>query len=413
MNSLIDLSIDDLSARFSRIETEAMVNVEEQVAALQTALAELTVRLTTIERPVVVEEYKDEVPTTTKATLSSIKVLPEFHGIKDEYASWRSLVTTTMKYIPKTDQQTYLDALLMIKMKIRGPAAAILSNHGTPLNFDAIIDRLDYSYADQRAMYVIEQELIVLQQGRMTVHEFYDKINEKMNMIITKIHMTHKEKLAAEALIENMREKALRTFITGLNNQIGNVLYSSNPKTLAEAYARLQTILSDRERMSFATQYNRNDVVSNNIQRQRVSEVMVNQNNRVDRNSFSAQMKNRTQNQTQNAGNRERFDMQRNPNFTPNFTPNFARNFAPKKESFANSPIPAETSKNEPMDVEASSMNVNIDNKRKFYPSGSNQFSRQHKVQRVNNIENEYDQCEEEFNEIDDTQSEASIFLES
>ena len=87
MNSLIDLSIDDLSARFSRIETEAMVNVEEQVAALQTALAELTVRLTTIERPVVVEEYKDEVPTTTKATLSSIKVLPEFHGIKDEYAS--------------------------------------------------------------------------------------------------------------------------------------------------------------------------------------------------------------------------------------------------------------------------------------------------------------------------------------
>lgn len=129
MNTLIDLNIDDLSARFSRIETEAMVNLEEQVTALKTALDALTLRLANIEKPAVVEEYKDEIPTTTKATLSSIKVLPEFHGIKDEYASWRSLVTTTMKYIPKTDEQTYLDALLMIKMKIRGPAAAILSNH--------------------------------------------------------------------------------------------------------------------------------------------------------------------------------------------------------------------------------------------------------------------------------------------
>lgn len=296
MNSLINIDINELSELFSRVETNKMEEMKDQIVALQATLEALTTRLTIIETPTVVEEYKDEVPVTTKASLSSIKALPEFHGNAEEYSSWRNLITTTMKYISKTDREVYLDALLLIKTKIRGPAAAILSNHGTPLNFDAIIDRLDYSYADQRAMYVIEQELIVLQQGKMTVHEFYDKINEKLNMIITKIHMTHREKIAADTLIENMREKALRTFITGLSNRMGNVLYSSNPKSLAEAYARLQTILSDRERMTFATQYNRNEVVSNN-----------NHNNQTDRKFPST--KNRMQNQPAFVANQERFNV--------------------------------------------------------------------------------------------------------
>lgn len=395
MNSLIDLDIDELSEQFSRVETAKMEEMKDQIAALQATLEALTTRLTTIETPTVVEEYKDEVPVTTKASLSSIKALPEFNGNAEEYSSWRNLITTTMKYISKTDSANYLDALLLIKTKIRGPAAAILSNHGTPLNFDAIIDRLDYSYADQRAMYVIEQELIVLQQGKMTVHEFYDKINEKLNMIITKIHMTHKEKIAADTLIENMREKALRTFITGLNNRMGNVLYSSNPKTLAEAYARLQTILSDRERMNFAAQYNRNEGVSNYTQRNRSEP---NQNNQTGHKTFSSN--NRTQAQFQNVDSRQRVDIRRNPNFTTK-----------TDQPNSNYHNTAGVNKNEPMDVDAASMNVNVDHKRKFNSIGSNQYSRQHKLQRVNNIENETGEYEEN-DDIDETQSEASIFLD-
>lgn len=64
-------------------------------------------------------------------------------------------------------------------------------------------------------------------------------------------------------------------------------------------------------------------------------------------------------------------------------------------------------------------MNVNVDHKRKFNSSGANQFnsdgsnqySRQHKLQRVNNIENETGEYEEN-DDIDETQSEASIFLD-
>lgn len=398
----------DLAALFSRLETNRMEEMKVQIEALQASLEALTTRLTTIEKPTVVKEYKDEVPVTTKASLTAFKALPEFHGKIEEYPSWRNLVTTTMKYISKADDENYLNALLLIKAKIRGPAAAILSNHGTPLNFDAIIDRLDYSYADQRAMYVIEQELIVLQQGGMTVHQFYDKINEKLNMIITKIHMTHKEKVAADVLIENMRDKALRTFITGLSNKTGDVLYSSNPKTLAEAYARLQTILSDRERISFATQFNRNEVVSNNINRNRNE---VNQYNHSDDKMFIT--KGRMQNQIHNTEKRDRFDSQRNPNFAwknEQRNPNF---MSKREQSIVNKPnVAGPGTQVEPMDIDKSSMHVNVEDiKRKFNPSVSNQYSRQHKVQRVNNIENEIGE-REEYNDIDETLSEASVFLE-
>lgn len=406
--SLIDLSIDDLSLLFSEIETDSkiakMEQLKEQITAIQASLEALTTRITTIENPAVVEEYKDEVPVTTKASLSAIKALPEFNGKAEEYPSWRSLIKTTMKYISKADNENYLNALLMIKAKIRGPAAAILSNHATPLNFDAIVDRLDYSYADQRAMYVIEQELIVLQQGRMTVHEFYDKINEKLNMIITKIHMSHKEPAVANALIDNMREKALRTFITGLSNNVGHVLYSSNPKTLADAYARLQTILSDRDRMTFATQYNRNEASGSNYNHRNRSEL--NQSHQVDHKLSLT--KNRMQGQSNTNDQRKPFEIQRQ--FNPNFTPKNESPFV-NKQPFAMKPTSMSNAKHEPMEIDKSSMNVNVDNKRRFQPD-SMQYSRQNKFQRVNNIENAADDDCDETNEIDDTQSEASIFLD-
>lgn len=412
----VDFNLDELSVLFnSQIEIETNSEIQPNIMAealkkqmedLQAALSALTVRFEKIEKPTVVEPYKDEIPLTTKATLSSIKSLPEFHGITTEYPSWRNLITTAMKYIDKEkdDGQVYLDALLLIKAKIRGPAAAILSNHATPLNLAAIIDRLDYSYADQRAMYVIEQELIVLQQGRMSVHEFYDKINEKLNMIITKIHMSHKEPAVADALIDNMREKALRTFITGLSNNVGHVLYSSNPKTLADAYARLQTILSDRDRMSFATQYNRNEASGSNYNHRNRSEL--NQSHQVDHKLPLT--KNRMQSQSNTNDQRKPFEIQRQ--FNPNFTPKNESPFV-NKQPFAMKPTSMSNVKHEPMEIDKSSMNVNVDNKRRFQPD-SMQYSRQHKFQRVNNIENAADDDCDETNEIDDTQSEASIFLD-
>ena len=71
--------------------------------------------------------------------------------------------------------------------------------------------------------------------------------------------MTYKEKHTAMAFIEGANEKALRTFITGLNNRRGEILYASNPSSLPEAYARLQTIMNDQARITFANRFNQRD----------------------------------------------------------------------------------------------------------------------------------------------------------
>lgn len=68
--------------------------------------------------------------------------------------------------------------------------------------------------------------------------------------------MTYKQKNTANAFIEDANTKALRTFITGLSHRKGELLYAANPKTLPEAYARLQMFINDQERINFANIYN-------------------------------------------------------------------------------------------------------------------------------------------------------------
>lgn len=235
------------------------LTMEQQINQLTQKVEELTIQLNAIHNPVKIEEYQDVTFTVTsidEISLHTFKTLPEFNGQRDQYATWRTMVSTAMKLLEnhKTTIK-YFEALMIIRNKVAGTASNILNNYNTAFNFEAIIDRLDFTYADKRPMYILEHELSILQQGRLSIDEFYDKVNEKLNTIINKINMTHKEKVTTQAFITNANEKALRTFITGLSNKRGELLYASNPQSLPEAYARLQTIMNDQERINFANRY--------------------------------------------------------------------------------------------------------------------------------------------------------------
>lgn len=235
-----------------------MTSVEDQLAALMKQVNELKLQVEKQQKPTVTE-YTDVTVTVANATdisLHVFKSLPEFSGNREKYATWRSMTSTAIKLLEAhKDQLRYAEALIIIRNKVTGAASNILNNYNTAFNFDAIIDRLDFTYADKRPLYILEQELSILQQNKFTVDQFYDKINEKLNCIVNKINMSYKERAIAKAFIENANTKALRTFITGLSNRKGELLYASNPQSLPEAYARLQTIMTDQERISFANRY--------------------------------------------------------------------------------------------------------------------------------------------------------------
>lgn len=174
-------------------------NMEAIVATLQQQMAELVAtntdlseKLTRLETSlasatVTVTEYKDIEPTYTSGDaiqLDAFKVLHEFNGDKKTYRSWRTQVSKLMKQIEiYMTHPKYAAALSIIRAKISGAASDILINNNTAHNIDAIIDRLDFSYADQRPLYVIESEMTDKRQGGKSLQEFYDEINQALNMV--------------------------------------------------------------------------------------------------------------------------------------------------------------------------------------------------------------------------------------
>lgn len=242
-------------AEIARIEAQLalLATVNE---ALQLKVIELTNNQTAFQNAnaVKVTEYEDIKPLFASGDtiqLDAFKVLPEFNRDEKIYRSWRSQVSNLMNQIKLFQTHPkYGTALSIIRAKITGAASDILINNSTAHNIDAIIDRLDFSCSDQRPLYVIKAEMTMIKQHNKTLQEFYDAINQALNMVLTKITMTYKEKAEQKSLTIESQSKAVRTFITGLNSKlIRTTLYGNMPKNLAHAFAIAQTIQYDNQHL--------------------------------------------------------------------------------------------------------------------------------------------------------------------
>lgn len=346
----IELLAEELSRiNFNETQEAKMEAITEQIKLLQDQLAAMKTQLAALDQSTKVETYEEvrvNVTDVKDISLDMFKTLPEFNGDRIKYSSWRNSALNVMKvFTGHQDKPKYFEALNIVRNKIVGPASDALTNYNTVFNFDAMIARLDFTYADKRPIYIIEQELIVLQQKNLSIEDYYDEVNKKLNVLINKINMTHKEKGIAQAMVKDASDKALRTFVTGLNSSLGRILYASNPATLPEAYAKLQTIVNDQERIKFATQFNLNG----KLEPSRIN---------------------------------------------PNFKPKSNLTAQPKPQQTVKKPFP----KPEPMDIDKSTMNVNIGaEKRPRSGEFSNQVGQFQKFQRVNKIE-ELTSDEEEIN---------------
>lgn len=255
----MEATLQQLEVRMSQLAA----NSEARITQLMSINNELAQKLNQLEATqetfqrqtnVVVTEYTDIVPTYISGNdiqLDAFKVIHEFGGDKKVYRSWRTQVFNLMKQIENHQTHPkYAAALSIIRAKITGPASDILINNNTAHNINAIIDRLDFSYADQRPLYVIEAEMTTIKQHSKSLQEFYDAINQALNMVLTKITMTYKEVAEQKSLIAETQSKAIRTFITGLNSTlIRTTLYGNMPNSLSKAFAIAQTIQYDNQHL--------------------------------------------------------------------------------------------------------------------------------------------------------------------
>lgn len=147
----------------------------------------------------------------------------------------------------------HYQAVAIIRNKIRGAAVGVLASFNTVLNFKAIIARLDFTYADKRPVYLIEQELSTLRQGNLTVLKFYE-VERKLTLLTNKTIMTYEGHIA-NSINEKYRMDALRVFISGLKKPLSDILFSTRLADLPSALALAQGVEANHERYIFATNF--------------------------------------------------------------------------------------------------------------------------------------------------------------
>lgn len=200
------------------------------------------------------EDIKLNVQDPREIDLELFKSLPKFDGNQSAYRSWRSQVWTFMEAIKNhSHHPKYYSALGIVRTKITGPAADILTNHNTKMNFYSIINRLDFTFADQRPLYVLLDEMKKITQGRRTLAEFHSEVSKALNLVLSKMEMSSEQNNMA--MKDYANQEAVRTFILGLNSKYtSGTLYSNNPNNLESAYAIACTIYHDNPNQQFEMQ---------------------------------------------------------------------------------------------------------------------------------------------------------------
>uniref|UniRef100_A0A0A1WJ71 Retrovirus-related Gag polyprotein from transposon gypsy n=2 Tax=Zeugodacus cucurbitae TaxID=28588 RepID=A0A0A1WJ71_ZEUCU len=239
-------------------EQANLIALTHVVADLQRQLSELQ-----LGRSATIPQRTEQICSYTRpeeVDLNMFKSLTQFNGDYNEYRNWRKVATTLMEDIRQFEgHNIYAQALIMIRGKITGKAAQILINHNVKRNFQDIIDRLDDSYADKRPIYVLEEDMMKIQQKELPLHVYYDNLNQALNVVLSKIEMTHKEERITQVLTQEIQAKAIRTFVTGLRSvAIKNAIYARACTTLADAYSIARTMQHDshHQNLEYIPRYN-------------------------------------------------------------------------------------------------------------------------------------------------------------
>jgi len=122
--------------------------------------------------------------------------------------------------------------LRAIKSKVKGDAANAISSFEFT-GWDSLKQALLATYADKRDLETLTIELCNLKQGKLKVLEFYNKIQENLNLKISCIKNHYNND--STALIAESQRLALRVFIKHLNNPLSEYLSTRKPATLNDA----------------------------------------------------------------------------------------------------------------------------------------------------------------------------------
>lgn len=137
-------------------------NQRAQIAAPTTALTENQQRVSSLEsnasiKVTIIGHYQDCITNITVALQINLEIFKTLANFADrkQYCSWRKSAwmqkENTKEY---ATTPRFYTAFSIVDSKIHGEPSHILINQ-TKFNFHLIINHIDYTYADQRHLYVL------------------------------------------------------------------------------------------------------------------------------------------------------------------------------------------------------------------------------------------------------------------
>lgn len=226
------LSIQDLTALISRISTDILRNEGPQVVQ---AILNPNVGVDHVSDQRIEDGHANNLNELDKIP-DVVKCLKEFSGQPGEFSSWKKSVDRILSiYEPLKGTPKYYGIISVIRNKITGNADIALESYNTPLNWSAISQCLMTHYGDKRDVSTLEYQMSTLIQGNNSVSEFYQRVYTHLSLILNKIGCIDTSNESLILLTKSYREKALDTFIRGLNGDLPRLLGMREPVDLPQA----------------------------------------------------------------------------------------------------------------------------------------------------------------------------------
>lgn len=243
-----------VQAAVAQALAQQQVSFQAQLTAVQEQITSLRVDAPQVE---VFQRISVDPTVRCDIPLDLIKSIPEFDGTQDDYVAWRQSATDAYeRFKPYNGSTAHYQAVTIIRNKIRGSARALLVSHNTVLNFDAIIARLDCTYADRTSLRTLRQGLEMVRQGDLGLMEYYDTVERKLTLVTNKIIMSHDQE-GADLLNREVRADALHAFISGLKKSLRVIVFPAQPRDLPSALALAKEAEASIERSLFSSSYDK------------------------------------------------------------------------------------------------------------------------------------------------------------
>lgn len=168
---------------------------------------------------------------TTITTMDLIKIMTPFDGTS---GTLNRFIRNGDRVIATANNNEDLVTDLL-RTKITGKANEMLISVGDPNDWSTIKNHLQTQFSDRRTLETILHKLNTISQGNKPLELYYAEISDLQTALLNSVDTTKSVEFRA-GQNEVYLDIVLKSFIAGLDSQLGYIVRANKPTNIKEAY---------------------------------------------------------------------------------------------------------------------------------------------------------------------------------